>query len=101
MNEAGKGVDLYSLPKLPPGMIICISAASVARLINRSRLTIWRYIRSCRLAGFRVESSTMISLADIGCLMRLTETQVYNVGLTHRLPICWIYQEEGGQVDEG
>lgn len=98
MKETGRSVGLYSLPKLPPGMIFCITAVSLARLINRSRIAIWRYIRSGRLTGFRVGASVVIPLADIGHFMGLTETQVYNVAVTHRFPICWTYPE-GGEPD--
>ncbi len=88
--ETERGIGLY---KLPPGMLLCTSAEGVMRLINRSRVTIWRYVKSGQLRGFNVAGNLVIPLADIGGLISLTETQVYNIAIAHRLPLWQLYPE--------
>jgi hypothetical protein len=65
------------------------------RLLNRSRMTIWRYIQDGSLRGFNVASNVIIPLADIANVMGVTEIEVYNVALTYRLPLWQAYTKGG------
>lgn len=86
------GVGLY---RLPPGMILCMSADSVARLINRSRTTVWRYVQAGQLKGFNVAGNIVIPLADVASLMGLTQSQIHDIALTHKFPLWQIFPKGG------
>ena len=90
---AEKGnIGLY---KLPPGMILCTNGEGAMRLLNRGRTTVWSYLKDGRLKGFNVAGNLAIPLRDIAGMLGLTETQVYNIAVTHRLPLWQIYPEGG------
>ena len=86
--------DLYTVT-LPPGMSMCVSAAGAMRLLNRNRTTIWNYVKAGRLRSFSVAGNAVIPILDIAAMLDMSETQLYNVAVTYRLPMWQIYSEEG------
>jgi len=86
--------DLYTIT-LPPGMLTCVNAAGAMRLLNRTRVTLWTYIKAGRLRSFSLAGNIVIPLVDIADMLGLTETQVYNVAIACRLPLWQIYPEGG------
>lgn len=87
--------DLYEITLLPPGMLLCSNAAGAMRLLNRTRSTIWVYVKSGRLRSFSVSGNIAIPLVDIADILGMTETQVYNAAVAYRLPLWQIYPEGG------
>jgi len=79
-----------NLHRLPPGVILCTNQEGAMALLNRSRMTVWEYVQDGRLRGFRVAGNVVTPLVDIANLLNLTETQVYNIALTHDLPLWQI-----------
>lgn len=84
-------MSLYKLHKLPPGMILCTNQEGAMQLLNRSRMTVWRFVQEGHLRGFNVAGNVVSPLADIANLLGLTETQVYNIAIAHRLPLWQVY----------
>jgi len=82
-----------SLYRLPPGMMLCTNQEGAMQLLNRSRMTVWRLVQQRSLRGFTVAGNLVTPLADIAKLLNLTETQVYNIALTHRLPLWQVYPQ--------
>lgn len=86
-----RGTELYQITRLPPSVMLCMNQEGAMRLLNRGRSTIWRLIQGGTLRGFNVTGNVVIPLEDIAKLISLTETQVYNIALTHKLPLWQIY----------
>ncbi len=84
--------DLYTI-SLPPGMGMCCSAAGAMRLLNRTRVTIWNYVKDGRLKSFSVAGNVVIPLVDIAVMLDMTERQLYNVAVTYRIPLWQIHLE--------
>lgn len=77
--------------ELPPGVMLCTNQEGAMRLLNRSRMTLWRLVQSGQLRGFSAGGNVITPLADIAKLLNLTEAQVYNIALAHRLPLWQLY----------
>lgn len=86
--------DLYTIT-LPPGMLMCTNQAGARRLLNRTRVTVWNYVRAGRLRSFTIAGNEAIPLVDIGAMLNMTENEMYNVALAYRLPLWQIYPEGG------
>ena len=87
-----RGTELYQITRLPPDMILCVNAEGAMRLMNRaSRTTIWNLVKTGQLRGFNLVGNVAIPLIDIAGLLGLTETQVYNLAITHRLLLWQMY----------
>lgn len=83
---------MYIMQPLPPGMMYFINQDGAARILNRTRATIYNWINQKRLRGYSVVGQVLIPLVDVAMLMDLTEQQVYDIMIAHRLPI-WQYYE--------
>lgn len=83
-----RSVNLY---QLPPGVVLCTNASGVQRLMNRTRSTVDRYVSIGQLRRFKIGGNAVIPLQDIARAMNLTETQLYNIAVTHRLPLWQVY----------
>lgn len=84
--------DLYTVT-LPPGMLMCTNGVGAMRLLNRSRVTVWNYIKNRRLRSFNTSGNVAIPLVDIAGMLGTTETRIYNVAMAYRLPLWQIYSE--------
>jgi hypothetical protein len=89
---AERGVQLY---RLPPGVVLCTNQDGAMRLLNRSRTTVWRLVQNGTLRGYDVAGNVVTPLADIANMMGVSETQVYNIALTYRLPLWQAYTRGG------
>jgi len=85
--------DLYEITQVSPEMMLCCSAAGAMRLLNRTRSTIWTYVKAEKLRSFSVGGNVVIPLVDIASMLGTTETQVYNIAVAHRIPLWQIYRE--------
>lgn len=79
--------------RLPPGMLMCTNQVGAMRLLNRTRVTIWNYVKDGRLRSFYTSGNVAIPLVDIAGMLGTTETQIYNVAMAYRLPLWQIYSE--------
>ena len=86
--------DLYTIT-LPPGMLLCVNSVGAMRLLNRTRVTIWNYVKNNQLRSFSIAGNIAIPLVDIAAILGATEMQVYNVAVSYRLPIYQVYPEGG------
>lgn len=86
--------DLYTM-RLPPNTLMCANAPGVMRLLNRTRTTVWHYIKTGRLRCFRISGNIAVPLVDIAAMLGRTETQIYNIAIVHRLPLWQVYTEGG------
>ena len=86
--------DLYTI-RLPPNTLMCANAVGVMRLLNRTRSTVWTYIKTGRLRSFSISGNIAVPLVDIAAMLGTTETQIYNIAIAHRLPLWQIYLEGG------
>lgn len=87
--------DLYQITPLPPGMLLCVNSVGAMRLLNRTRVTIWNYIKTGRLKSFSIAGNIAIPLVDIARMLNTTEVELYNVAVAYRLPL-WQIHPEGG-----
>jgi len=84
---------LYTIKRLPPGMTLCTNQDGAMRLLNRSRVTIWRMVNDGRLRGFDYMGQVLIPLVDIAAIMRISPNDVYNALIDDKLPIVQYYIE--------
>ena len=87
-----RGTGLYTITRIPPDMMLCTNQEGAMKVLNRGRTTIWRLIQGGSLRGFNVTGNVVIPLADIAGLLGVTERQVYNIALAHKLPLWQIYR---------
>ncbi len=92
LRERGSNLRTASYV-LPPGALLCLSAHGAARLLNRSRVSVWTYIKQGRLRSFRTGGNVVVPLADLGTMLGRTETETYNIAVAHRLPIWQIFPD--------
>lgn len=84
--------NLYTIT-LPPGMLTCVNAAGAMRLLNRTRVTLWHYIKAGRLRSFSLAGNIVIPLVDIAAMLDTTENKIYNVSVTYKIPLWQIHPE--------
>lgn len=76
---------------LAPGMMMCVTAAGAMRLLNRSRTTLWSYVKAGRLRSVSTSGNIAIPLVDIAGILDVTETQIYNAALAYKLPLLHVH----------
>lgn len=64
------------------------------QLLNRGRTTVWRMIREGRIRGFSGLGAILVPLVDIAAILGLTEGQVYNIAIAHRIAIVQYHGKE-------
>jgi len=83
-------LGLYTIT-IPPGMLMCTNGFGAMRLLNRSRVTVWNYVKSGRLRSFAMSANIAVPLKDIAAVLGTTENQVYNAAISYRLPLWQMY----------
>lgn len=82
------------LYRLPPRVMLCTTAQGAMRLLSRTRVMIWHYIKQGKLRSFPVVGGSIaIPLKDIAGMMGKTETQVYNIAIGYGLSIWQKFPE--------
>lgn len=84
---------MYSMPPLPPGMAYFTNQVGAALMLNRTRATIWNWVNQGRVRGYDSGGQCLIPFADVAAIARITEEQVYNIAIVHRIPIWQYYLE--------
>lgn len=97
MSQTGiiEGSSTLYIMRLPPGMLMCVNTAGAMRLLNRNRTAIWSYVKANRLRGFNVAGNVVYPLLDISTMLSMSESQLYNVAITYKLPLWQIHLEGG------
>jgi len=62
------------------------------RLLNRARTTVWRMVQAGQLRGFKDLGVVLIPLADIAAVLGITERQLYDITVAHRIPLWHYYR---------
>lgn len=85
-------LELYTFT-MPPNMVLCTDSQGVAKLVNRHRMTVGNWVRAKKWRSFNIGAAVVIPLVDVANSLGVTETQLYNIALAHKLPLWHVYEK--------